>query len=149
MNRKMALLLSQQSDSDLLSLTDGVNYVRHKEVMRTWGEGRDIEILTHPESWAAVSHVDLNFRGRDYRIKKNTILVNGIEVPAPESNPPNFGEDYYVPVWSMGYTAQLCYRGSDLDKDYFRRGLIYKTSQDARDRAKAMLKFTTTEEKEV
>lgn len=75
-----------------------------------------------------------------FRIKPRTILVNGVEVPAPETEAPKISSSYFLadPSYSH-FTA--CYQWGAEKSDFMalERGLVYLNKEDAIARAKAML----------
>lgn len=80
----------------------------------------------------------------DYEIRypKKTIIVNGIEVPAPEKGKLKIKEPYFVPNFSPadGYSWSF-WHNDDMDNYHLSRGLVYKKKEDAIARAKAMLVY--------
>lgn len=80
-------------------------------------------------------NIDVEF----IRIRKDTIRVNDIEVPAPMTTEPKVGQVVYVPdyVSDCGYLA-CCWGGGTLQMVALKRGLVYEKSEDALDRAKTM-----------
>lgn len=83
-------------------------------------------------------------RLEDYEIKypKKTIIINGVEVPAPEKKEPIRGSRYFVadPADTDSHCESCWYED---EEDYFRltNGLVYLNSEDAIARSKAMLIF--------
>lgn len=76
-----------------------------------------------------------------YRKKQKTILVNGFEVPAPETvgrlNP---GQQYFVPsVANTVYFFATCWNDDACDIENLKRGIIHLSSKNAIKHAKAML----------
>ena len=75
-----------------------------------------------------------------FRIAPKTILVNGVEVPAPEKEAPPVDTEYFVPhcldrdAYEAFYWAQ-----DELDARLLERGLVYLDKESAIARAKAML----------
>lgn len=76
----------------------------------------------------------------EFRLKPRTILVNGVEVPAPEKEAPPVDTEYFVPhcldrdAYEAFYWAQ-----DELDARLLDRGLVYLDQESAIARAKAML----------
>lgn len=79
-------------------------------------------------------------RFSDIRLAPRTILVNGVEVPAPETAYPEDGIDFYVPDLAE---ADLFSKGNwdeaEWDLNALDRGLVYLDKESAIARAKAML----------
>lgn len=69
-----------------------------------------------------------------------TIKVNGFDVPAPMSEAPMIGDEYFTP--QTGYEVFYCknsWRGDKFDSRFLSRGLIHSTESAAIAHAKAML----------
>lgn len=81
------------------------------------------------------------FSNWKFRLAPKKILVNGVEVPAPEKVAPVEGTEYYVPdIYADKWTYKYTYRAeSDLHKRMLERGLVYLNEEDCIARAKAML----------
>jgi len=92
------------------------------------GDGFD---LTVPEWW---------------KIKPEVILINGIEVPKPESIAPAEDTKYYYPV--VGYTGgceaynESLWTNYDVDIATLNLGLVHLTKEAAIQHAQALLSFT-------
>ena len=76
----------------------------------------------------------------EFRLAPRTILVNGVEVPAPEKVAPPVDTEYFVPhgldrdAYEAFYWAQ-----EEWDARLLERGLVYLDKESAIARAKAML----------
>lgn len=76
----------------------------------------------------------------EFRLKPRTILVNGVEVPAPEKEAPADGADYFIPVTTFeDLHDALQWDGSLIDSRWLKAGLVYLDKESAIARAKAML----------
>jgi hypothetical protein len=76
----------------------------------------------------------------EFRIAPRTILVNGVEVPAPEKDAPADGAEYFVPQFlDIGAYEALYWKQDELDARLLERGLVYLDKASAIARAKAML----------
>ena len=96
------------------------------------GTNNWIEAVAHL-SWAS---------NTEYRRKRKMILVNGIEVPAPETEKPEMGQEYYVPSIRCEDKYQgWIWRNDNADNRWLKEGLVYLPSEDAIARAKAMMKW--------
>lgn len=76
----------------------------------------------------------------EFRIVPHTIFVNGVEVPAPESVAPKFGEYYFSPASTepeMFKALKWC--NDRIDVHCMNFGLVYLNKEDSIARAKAML----------
>lgn len=76
----------------------------------------------------------------EYRLAPRTIIVNGVEVPAPESVAPEHGGRYCIPVPHASEKFS-CFTWCDdrVDNAYLSEGLVYLREDQAIARAKAML----------
>lgn len=84
---------------------------------------------------------DPDFAGAcEYRIAPNTILVNGVEVPAPQKDAPLTGTPCFLPfITTEGLYTQAPWRGVSVNTRWLERGLVYLDKESAIARAKAML----------
>lgn len=75
-----------------------------------------------------------------FRLAPRTILVNGVEVPAPEKVAPADDAEYFVPQFlDIGAYEALYWKQDELDARLLERGLVYLDKESAIARAKAML----------
>ena len=78
----------------------------------------------------------------EYRRKHKTILVNGIEVPAPEMEKLKKGTEFYVPMPAFREIyAYYVWCGCGQDEHILSSGLVYLNKEDAIAKAKAMMKW--------
>jgi hypothetical protein len=76
----------------------------------------------------------------EFRRKRETMVVNWIECPAPMKVKPEFGKQYWFPDLSEEYCVNWYHwRNDKRDTLLFSRGLCYVYRDDAIARAKAML----------
>lgn len=74
------------------------------------------------------------------RLAPRTIIVNGVEVPAPEKDALKHGQKYCIPAFGTELMhAEYEWCGDSADFEYLKNGLVYLTAEDAIARAKAML----------
>lgn len=71
------------------------------------------------------------------------IVVNGIEVPAPESTALEWGTKYWTPAISGSGALIYNWDGGPFDNEMLEKGLVYLNAGDAIARQQAMLKFTS------
>lgn len=78
--------------------------------------------------------------GYEFRLAPRSIMVNGVEVPAPETVEPEIGTRYYLPHPSKGsrYTSEV-WDAAEFDVGALEDGLVYLDKESAIARAKAML----------
>lgn len=95
------------------------------------------ELLDENYFGALISGVDKLYT---FRLAPRTILVNGVEVPAPEKEAPKEGSAYYTPLPSKEnrYNKEL-WDGCEFDARVLAEGLVYLDKESAIARAKAML----------
>ena len=70
-----------------------------------------------------------------------TRIINGFEVPAPETQDPEEGTTYYIPLLHTTnlYGKDVWYRDEQWHKRYIKRGMVFLNAEDAITTAKAML----------
>lgn len=74
------------------------------------------------------------------RIKPETVLINGIECPAPMRVAPALKTTYFKPDPDWGKMYDICtWRDHDLDHSRFSLGLCFATADDAAAAARAMI----------
>lgn len=74
------------------------------------------------------------------RIKPETVLINGIECPAPMRVAPALQTTYFKPDPDWGKMYDICtWRDHDLDHSRFSLGLCFATANDAAAAARAMI----------
>lgn len=75
----------------------------------------------------------------NFRVKPNTVMCNGVEVPAPESVAPAVGTIYFVPDARFPDTPDAAvWRDSALDKSRLEATLVYLDVDTCIARAEAM-----------
>ncbi len=82
-----------------------------------------------------------------FSLATRTHEINGFEVPAPEVEALNDGDEYYIPdPASHEWYVQYNWEDDCLDYSWLRRGLIHLTMEAAIANAKAMLGDDPSEE---
>jgi hypothetical protein len=74
-------------------------------------------------------------------------IINGFEVPAPETTEPDYGTAYFTP--SLAYITMAVYqewRNDDFDTRALKRGIVFLNEEDAIANAKAMLGINPRDE---
>lgn len=119
-------------------------------MLRALADGKKLEVVhekTAPGKWFEIQTIDnfmLFISSPDWyevRIKPDVIVVNGIEMPAPERRPLERGDIYYVPCPLMkSYCAEFVW-SSDMEDDmrFLERGLVYRDRDNAAARGEEML----------
>lgn len=84
-----------------------------------------------------------------WKVRPETIFINGIEVPKPEQKCLEMSQRYYVPDLdgSDDPTHSSTWYNDEIDLLWLSRGLIHLTLENALAHANALLSFTITEGK--
>lgn len=117
-------------------------------MLRALADGKKLEAVhekTAPGKWFEIQTLDnfmLFISSPDWyevRIKPDVIVVNGIEVPAPEKVALGHGENYYLacPNREDGW-VQSRWRGDDEDRLLLRLQILHRTPEAAGAHGKAM-----------
>lgn len=131
---------------------------KYAAILRAIADGKTIQVRVAGGGWANEgsgyvlrSLTDRLFNPDDFRIKPETITINGREVPKPESKAPAEGTTYFV-VYLIGtsddYLVLECdWRTAGIpNQAVLRRGLIHLTREAAQAHAEALLSFTPQEQ---
>lgn len=120
------------------------------EILRALADGKMIQRF-HPtkDRWKK-SKFPLNdiVHGYKLRIKPETITINGHEVPAPEREPLEKGQEYCSPDFKYPGEClydQLDWTGDGLDVARLKAGVIHLTKEAAISHAEALLSFTRSD----
>lgn len=129
----------------------------YAEILRAIAEGKLIQFYSRAKSWSDVTHGSalkiiadyVEYSEIQFRIKPETILINGIEVPKPCSSPPAPETIYYIPYFEA---EQIDYRFTSLswDNDSYdlhmlKLGFVHLTKEAAIKHAEAVLSFTSND----
>lgn len=123
----------------------------HAWLLRAIADGEKIELLSVNEDWidiaadAVLAHISHGYaRGANYRIKPQTITINGIEVPEPMRVAPVPGSYYWVPSpESEVFTLKSRWLNDDFDRRRMERGMCHATQAGAEAHCKALCKAST------
>lgn len=87
----------------------------------------------------------------DWTIKQEVILINGVEVPAPEKVILKEGTTYYMPDLYVGFAgfAGSVWDAYQVDIHRLNSGIIHLTKEAAITHAEALLSFTKPEKQGV
>lgn len=113
-------------------------------IIKEWVENEDAALIYRGDE---IFNPSFESPAPVYKIiyPKKTILVNGVEVPAPETKMPEIGAQYYTPQISAldrdKKFKEYPWDGGSFDKSYLEAGLIYLNKEDAIERAKAMMLY--------
>lgn len=122
------------------------------QAMRWWAEGRGVEARSassnSADDWVELSSTDelsaIGFSDTmEYRLKRRTIVIGDMEVPAPETEYLNYREDYFVPclVRELKFD-RMRWSGDIFDKNNLRLKLVHRTGESAAQHAKALIKIS-------
>lgn len=76
----------------------------------------------------------------DLFMKPKTRVINGFDVPVPESEPLEEGDEYYMPsIQGEYFYRDDIWLGYRFNKRHLKRGLVFLNREDAIANAKAML----------
>lgn len=122
-----------------------------KEAIIAKLQGNEVQTrMVGANSWvpllANFQYIDLNNiesygEAWQFRIKPKTIMVHGVEVPAPVTDPLQDWQEYYVPDPARPDMFFIAAWSEEPHLDAWRleKGLIYLNKEYAQERAKAML----------
>jgi hypothetical protein len=97
-------------------------------------------VLHRGEPTNIMNSIEWGYCGEDYTLAPKTRLVNGYEVPLPETEPLAMGQAYvYIDMSNIRYIGRAAWGSFDLDVLRLRRGIIFLTEAAARANAVAML----------
>jgi len=94
--------------------------------------GEILPLIDHPK-WEA--HCN-------YRRKKQTININGYEVPEPERVRLKIGAEYFTPMAGYGDIEKHKWERDSVDVKWLNQGVVHLTSDAAKLHLKALLSFT-------
>lgn len=98
------------------------------------------------DGWVPLDEHPQWFDSCNYRRKPRKILVNGVEVPAPEEKELEYDKKYWIPDPTKTNRSELVdefvWIDDDTDKGWLTAGLVHLTQEAAQAHAEAMLKFT-------
>lgn len=150
-NREFIRELLNLSDEALVELGRQGMTGDGRKVAEHYANGGEVEIkaISEPGKWLLAFVLDFDSPSECYRAKRKMIRVNGVEVPAPETEVPAHGTTYYMPNMDNIRDTPYCIRTSWHNCNaYLQRlsdGLVYLNKEDAEARARAMLKFEVVE----
>lgn len=105
------------------------------------GVWRSMRDATSELPMAVIYLQDSAFSKCEFRLAPRTIMVNGVEVPAPESVAPKEGCFVYVadPTSNLHHFSVKWVSVCEEYIEYLQRGLVYLNKESSIARAKAML----------
>jgi hypothetical protein len=97
-------------------------------------------LLYRGEPATLINAIGLRYCGEDYTLAPKTRLVNGYEVPLPETEPLAMGQAYvYIDMSAPKYFSRSTWTGHDIDAQRLKRGILFLKEAAARANAVAML----------
>lgn len=85
----------------------------------------------------------------DLFMKPKTRVINGFDVPVPESEPLEEGDKYYISsIQGEHFYCDYIWSGDPVDRKWLKRGLVFLNKEDAIANAKAMLGITPYREED-
>ena len=99
------------------------------------------EMLVH-DKWAVLTSNPTWHEALEYRRKPQTILVNGIEVPKPETRAPKYDTLYWVPdLKSKSFFDCFTWCNDDVDFRHLERRIVHLNNEAAAAHGKALTKY--------
>lgn len=122
---------------------------RIKDVVIAGANGQPIEGAIAGD-WLEAQDTWIGFRKDcEYRVRHNTIMVNGFAVPKPETEEPALNAIYYTPDIIATCMIKVDVWGcTHKDLSALRRGLLHRNKRNAAMHAKAILGINPYQEDE-
>ena len=116
------------------------------EILRAVADGEEIEAFCGEEWYGVMPKTVLRYiydGNIPLRIKPKTININGIEVPEPMREEPEFNTEYWVadPV-AAGGAVDFIWQNMAADERWLSLGICHLTQEAAAIHANALLSFT-------
>lgn len=103
------------------------------------GIGRDNVLFIYKKNEYTIGIKDVSFKPVIKPIIK-TIKVNGFDVPAPMSEAPKYGKEYFIPsMREDSFYYETYWLGAAYEKAWLCRGIMHSTKSAAISHAKAMM----------
>ena len=124
---------------------------KYAAILRAIADGKTVQFRDNENVWYEPSPASLLgtlsagvYQPDRFRIKPETISINGVKVPKPETTAPAKGTDYYLPKFTddPSLHCRLPWHGDAMDRTVLSRGLVHLTKEAAEIHAKALLSFT-------
>ncbi len=78
----------------------------------------------------------------EYRLKPHTIDINGHQVPEPERESPEDGDELYIADITSNGALRLMWTNHESDRRLLARGVLHLTKEAAESHIAALLSFT-------
>lgn len=117
------------------------------EILRAIADGKTVQRLKDRGLWVDASLNCLcNYPTGSFRIKPETITINGHEVPAPVREPLKPHQTYWVAGPDRECIAErFKWTDDPIENHWFKRGLIHLSEEAAIAHAEALLSFTRSD----
>lgn len=119
------------------------------EILRAIADGKTVQIRHEDDDawWEPTDALGyINSDKHKFRIKPETITINGIEVPAPVREPLNRGQTYWlVRCCSTVGSESQTWHGAPQDFLWLKNGLIHLHHKNADAHTEALLSFTRSD----
>lgn len=123
--------------------------MKNFELLKAWVEGKTVQYLNLTNGrWIDISHhsvskfAPLFIESLTYRLKPETININGYEVPRPCYERLTDGQIYYYPRLGLFEIDCFKWADDDVDNKVLSQGLVHTTREAAELHLKALLSFT-------
>ena len=123
----------------------------YADILRAIADGKEIEYRSYTGEWCEIDNASALgllavATNTDFRVKREVILINGIEVPRPCSSPLAPETIYYIPYLEAKEIdcrwTSLSWANDSYDFHMLKLGLLHLTKEAAVKHAEALLSFT-------
>jgi len=133
---------AQQKRKELVAAIDAATkeYYEWRPILDAAEAGKGIEFIRHDNKWKLGLQLGFTDPVTNYRIKKDTVRINGFEVVGPTFTPPKKGDLYYIasPASKRFYLHGF-WENNETCVDMLNRGIVFLEKDDAASYAQAML----------
>ena len=124
------------------------------EVVQVLRAGKRVEIrgfnASQNDDWKPLDEHETHIRVLTngffmFRLAQEMITIDGISFPAPESEPPELGTEYWIAELSYEYyatTIPILWADDSADHMYLKRGLIHLSRENAVAHTEALIKLS-------
>lgn len=126
---------------------------RYAQILRAIADGKSVQFNVYPDKWQDLTEslaflyiAQEDYTPERFRVRPETININGHEVPKPLDVMPEEGTEVSWPSFAPGDTgmsegAEVGYYPEVLS-ELLRKGLLHLTQEAAEAHAKALVSFT-------
>lgn len=113
-------------------------------------DGKKVEVQYDGKNWTKIEVRDITIDilinpSIKFRLAKERITIGNLTFPKPETEPLEYGTDYWVATAARSissYAVPLTWRNDAVDKRYLSRGLAHLSQDAAIEHAKALIKLS-------